>query len=131
MTPYSIGFTLQLSGCVMTREFVLLPQFERLWKHLGLDDDDLRPLEEFLCLYPDRGSVVTGTGGLRKLRWGLENSGKRGGVRILYVDFPVYEKLYLLGAYKKAVKVDLSKTETAVIRDLILELKNELERNRR
>lgn len=122
---------MQLSGCVMTREFVLLPQFERLWKHLGLDDDDLQPLEEFLCLYPDRGSVVTGTGGLRKLRWGLENSGKRGGVRILYVDFPVYEKLYLLGAYKKAVKVDLSKTETAVIRDLILELKNELERNRR
>jgi hypothetical protein len=115
----------------MTREFVLIPQFERLWKSLGLGDDDLRPLEEFLCLYPDHGKVVTGTGGLRKLRWGLGGSGKRSGIRILYVDFPAYEKLYLLGAYKKTVKVDLSKNEAAEIRKLIAKLKNELERKQR
>jgi hypothetical protein len=115
----------------MTREFVLLPQFERLWKNLDLGDDDLRPLEEFLCLYPDHGNVVTGTGGLRKLGWRLGGSGKRGGIRILYVDFPAYEKLYLLGAYKKTVKVDLTKKEAAEIRKLIIELKNELERKQR
>ena len=115
----------------MTREFVLLPQFERLWKNLDLGDDDLRPMEEFLCLYPDYGNVVTGTGGLRKLRWSFGSSGKRGGIRILYVDFPGYEKLYLLGAYKKTAKVDLSKKEAAEIRKLIVELKNELEKKRR
>ena len=113
----------------MTREFVILPQFERLWKNLGLGDDDMRPLEEFLCLHPDQGNVVVGTGGLRKLRWGLGSSGKRGGIRILYADFPAYEKLYLLAVYKKTVKVDLSKNEAVEIRKLIGELKKELKRN--
>lgn len=75
--------------------------------------------------------VVVGTGGLRKLRWGLGSRGKRGGLRILYVDFPAYEKLYLLAVYKKAVKMDLSKNETTEIRKLIGELKKELERKRR
>ncbi len=115
----------------MTREFVILPRFEKLWKNLGLDDEDLRRLEEYLCLYPDRGSVVVETGGLRKLRWGLANSGKRGGIRILYVDFPVYEKLYFLGVYKKTVKVDLSKSETKEIRKLIARLESELEKKQR
>ena len=40
----------------MTREFVILPQFERLWKNLRFGEDDMRPLEEFLCLHPDHGN---------------------------------------------------------------------------
>ena len=70
----------------MTREFIILPQFDRLWKGLQLDDEDLRAVEEYLCLQPDYGNVIKGTGGLRKLRWGLKSSGKRGGIRILYVQ---------------------------------------------
>ena len=112
----------------MTREFVVLPQFDRLWKGLGLDDKDLRPLEEFLCLQPDYGNIIRGAGGLRKLRWGLKSKGKRGGLRILYVDFPSYERTYLIGAYKKTVKLDLTKRETEEVRKLILELKNELKK---
>lgn len=110
----------------MTREFIILPQFDRLWKGLQLGDEDLRALEEYLCLQPDYGNVIKGTGGLRKLRWGLKNSGKRGGIRILYVDFPSYEKTYLIGVYKKSVKLDLKKSETEEVRKLIVELRNEL-----
>ena len=110
----------------MTREFIQLSRFAQQWKNLGRDDEDLRELEESLCLRPDRGDVVIGTGGLRKMRLGMSGSGKRGGMRILYVDFPTYEKLYLLGAYKKAAKVDLSKKEAAEIRKLISTLKGEL-----
>ena len=110
----------------MTREFVQLSQFTRQWKGLGCDDDDLRELEEFLCLRPDHGDVVIGTGGLRKVRWRFGSGGKRGGMRVLYVDFPAFEKLYLLGAYTKSVRVDLSKKEAAEVRKLIVALKGEL-----
>ena len=112
----------------MTREFVVLTQFDRLWKGLGLDDEDLRPLEEFLCLQPDYGNIIKGAGGLRKLRWGLKSKGKRGGLRILYVDFPGYKRTYLIGAYKKTVKLDLMQRETEEVRKLIIELKNELKK---
>ena len=106
MTPYSIGCNLQLHGESMTREFVQLSQFIRQWKNLGCNDDDLRELEEFLCLRPDHGNVVIGTGGLRKIRWKFGTGGKRGGMRVLYVDFPEFEKLYLLGVFTKTIRVD-------------------------
>jgi len=42
----------------VTREFIILPQFYRLWKGLQLDDEDLRAVEEYLCLQPDYGNVI-------------------------------------------------------------------------
>ena len=110
----------------MTREFVQLSQFIRQWKNLGCDDDDLRELEEYLCLRPDHGNVVIGTGGLRKIRWKFGSGGKRGGMRVLYVDFPELEILYLL--YAKTERVDLSKKEATEVRKMIIALKDELRR---
>ena len=91
-------------------------------------DEDLRAVEEFLCLHPDYGNIIKGTGGLRKLRWGLKGSGKRGGMRILYVDFPSYERTYFIGVYKKNVKLDLTQSETDKVRKLVVELRNELKK---
>ena len=75
---------------------------------------------------PDHGDVVIGTGGLRNIRWKYGSSGKRGGLRLLYVDFPEFEKLYLLGVYTKMIRVDLSKKEAAEVRKMIIALKGEL-----
>ena len=41
---------------------------------------------------------MQGTGGLRKVRFALENRGKSGSVRVVYVDFVVYETIYLITA---------------------------------
>jgi hypothetical protein len=40
-----------------------------------------------LCLIdrPDAGDVITGSGGVRKLRWAAKGKGKRGGARIIYL----------------------------------------------
>lgn len=38
----------------------------------------------FIALNPDAGAVVAGSGGCRKVRWGLEGKGKRGAVRVIY-----------------------------------------------
>ena len=42
----------------MTREFVMLPEFEKQWKHLGLTDDDLRNLQPELLIDPQTGDVI-------------------------------------------------------------------------
>ena len=52
----------------MTREFVMMPEFDRQWKNMGLDDDELRQLQETLLQNPKAGDVIRGTKGLRKIR---------------------------------------------------------------
>ncbi len=112
----------------MTREFIVLPEFEKCWQQCGLNDKDLRELELYLCFNPSSGDVIPGTGGLRKLRWSFEGKGKRGGLRTLYVDFAYYEKIYLISAFPKNVKTDLNQNEKKQIKILIKALEDELRR---
>lgn len=109
----------------MTREFILLPEFEKQWADLGLTDEHLKAFQEFLCVQPDYGDMIEGTGGLRKIRWRLSGTGKSGGVRVLYVDFAAYEKTYLVTVFKKSQKVSLSQKEKHRIKRTITDLKRE------
>ncbi|KUO73236.1 MAG: addiction module toxin RelE [Clostridia bacterium BRH_c25] len=109
----------------MTREFIITHEFDKRWAQLGLNDDDLFELENFLCEHPEAGPVVQGTGGLRKLRWYSKNRGKSGGLRVVYVDFAFYEKIYLISAYPKSIKDDLSNEECNEIKKLIKSLEQE------
>ena len=52
----------------MTREFVMMPEFDCQWQNLGLDDNELRQLQETLLKNPKAGKVIRGTKGLRKIR---------------------------------------------------------------
>ena len=45
----------------MTREFVMMPEFDRQWQKLGLDDTELRQLQEILLENPKAGNVIRGT----------------------------------------------------------------------
>ena len=110
----------------MNREFIILPEFEKRWEKLGLTDNDLIVLEEYLCINPNIGKIIKGTGGLRKLRWSLPGKGKSGGLRIIYVDFVLYEKLYLISVYDKKHKVNLSDNEKKKVKELIKQLLSEL-----
>lgn len=115
----------------MLREFVRLPEFEKCWEDAGLTEDDMLELEKTLCLNPDSGDMVEGTGGLRKLRWALPNTGKRGGIRVVYVDFVYYEKIYLISAYKKSGKDNLTDAEKNDIKKVIKLLADTLGRKGR
>ena len=112
----------------MTRVFVELPSFRNAWRSLGLTDRDLRRLQEELLAGPQRGNVIQGTGGVRKMRFALENRGKSGSVRVIYVDFVIYEKLYLLTAYPKSEKDNLTKAERNELKKLVEILEAELDR---
>lgn len=103
----------------MTREFVELPIFVDKWKKLGLNDRDLKRLQELLLADPKVGAVIQGTGGVRKMRFAFEHRGKSGSVRVIYVDFEVHEKIYLLTAYTKNEKDNLSQSERNELKELM------------
>ena len=99
--------------------------FERDWKAMGLDDDDLRELEDILLENPQIGDVIEGLGGARKVRVKLCGSGKSGGGRVVYVDVLKREKLYMLLACPKNVQVDLSPEQRKTVRKIVRALKEE------
>lgn len=114
----------------MTREFVLMPEFERQWKSMGLDDRDLKLLQERLLLNPQEGPVMRGTGGLRKIRLAFDGRGKSGSGCAVYVDFVVFETIYLITAYPKNEKDNLSAAERAEVKKLIARLEQLLRAKR-
>lgn len=48
-----------------------------------LSDDEYAALQWSLASDPSAGDLVKGTGGVRKIRWGVAGRGKRGGVRVI------------------------------------------------
>lgn len=114
----------------MTRTFVMLPEFDKCWKQMNLNDDDLKRLQSELLLNSQNNPVMQGTGGLRKIRFAFENSGKSGSARVVYVDFVVFETIYLISAYPKNEKDNLSKAERNAIKVMIEKLEEQLKANK-
>jgi len=110
----------------MTREFVMMPEFDRQWQKMGLGDNELRQLQETLLENPKAGDVIRGTKGLRKIRIAFEGHGKSGSGRVAYVDFAFYETIYLITAYPKKEKDNLSKAERNAIAKIIVRLEQGL-----
>jgi hypothetical protein len=106
----------------MTREFVMMPEFDRQWQKLGLGDNELRLLQETLLENPKAGKVIRGTKGLRKIRIAFEGQGKSGSGRVAYVDFAIHDVIYLITAYPKSEKDNLSKVEQNEIAKMIVRL---------
>lgn len=50
----------------------------------------------------DAGDVITHTGGMRKVRWSRQGTGKRGGARVIYYSKNDRGELVLLLIYTKA-----------------------------
>ena len=109
----------------MTREFIHTKEFDERWKSLSLTDDDLSELQSYLCANSDVGDVMQGTGGIRKVRWALPGKGKSGGVRVVYLDIVVAEKIYLLSLFAKNEKANLSKEECNDLKNLVALIKQE------
>jgi hypothetical protein len=92
---------------------------------MGLSENDLKKLEEILLENPQLGDVIEGTGGARKMRIQIENRGKSGGGRVIYVDVFEKEKLYFLLAYPKNVQDNLTPDQKKQVRKLVEAIKKE------
>lgn len=86
--------------------FIETKLFSRL---LGdyLTDDQYSQLQSALVEAPDRGALVPGSGGVRKLRWSQPGRGKRGGVRVIYYAKTHEGVIWMLTIYAKNEKQDI------------------------
>jgi hypothetical protein len=72
-------------------------------------------------LRPEQGPVIAGSGGLRKVRWSLPGSGKRGGLRVIYYWAPAERAFYMVYAYTKAEQGDLTPAQTRALARVVRE----------
>jgi len=109
----------------MKRIFKEVPSFTKKWHELGLTDDDLVTLECVLLKNPKAGNAIQGTAGIRKIRIPMDNLGKRGGGRVIYIDIEIKECIYLLNVYAKTEKIDLTEKEKNLLKKLVNVLREE------
>ena len=114
----------------LIRTFIEIPLFSRRWTEIGLDEEDLLALQIMLLKDPESGPVMEGTGGIRKVRFPLKNRGKSGSVRVCYADFEEFEVTYLITAFTKAERENLTQEEKNVLKKLVKSLKDEVAKNR-
>lgn len=83
-----------------------------------LPDDVYAQFQVHLALRPTAAPKIQGTGGLRKVRWHAVDTGKSGGVRVIYFYAPAVSQIRLLLIYSKGVKDDLTDAEKKVLRKI-------------
>lgn len=83
-----------------------------------LSAEDHRQLQLHLLVQPNRGDMIKGAGGLRKLRWAGSGRGKRGGIRIIYYLWHG-DTAFLLFAYPKNQQEDLTPAQAKLLHQLI------------
>ncbi|MDR0915907.1 MAG: type II toxin-antitoxin system RelE/ParE family toxin [Oscillospiraceae bacterium] len=110
----------------MNREFVMTSEFDKQWGVLGFVDSDLYRLQREILENPKVGAVIRGAGRLRKMRFAPEGHGKSGGSRVLYVDFVVQETVYLITAYAKSKKENLTNEQRNSLKVLVDALEKSL-----
>lgn len=68
-----------------------------------LSDDEYAALQQSRIVNSEAGDVIPGSGGVRKLRWGVAGRGKRGGLRVIYFLRLRNEEIWMLTLYAKNV----------------------------
>jgi mRNA-degrading endonuclease RelE of RelBE toxin-antitoxin system len=84
-----------------------------------LSQSEREELVAFVGANPEAGEIIPETGGVRKIRWALAGRGKRGGARVIYYWHNERLPLFLLAAYGKNEKANLSKAERNSMKRLV------------
>ena len=100
--------------------FIETPVFTKRIKSL-LSDDEYRILQNYLILRPSTGKVIPQSGGLRKIRWNIKGSGKRGGLRIIYYWETKSDVIFFLLIYKKNEQENLTSSQLKILRKIMKE----------
>ena len=83
------------------------------WIKDRMPDTTLADLQQELMQNPDAGDLMPGCGGLRKIRVPdpKRGKGKRGGIRVIYLYLPRVKRFFLIAAFDKNEKEDLTPDE--------------------
>jgi mRNA-degrading endonuclease RelE of RelBE toxin-antitoxin system len=84
-------------------------------------DEEYRELQKVLVNRPDAGSLIVGSGGLRKIRWAKQGRGKRGGVRVIYYWAVSSAQILMLFMYPKGERDDLTPIQIKMLKQIVEE----------
>ena len=112
---------------VRAMEIFTTRTYERAIKKL-ISATARREIETAIMADPTAAPVIPGTGGIRKLRWSTSGRGKRGGVRTIYFHHAGPRAIYLLTAYAKADRDDLTPDDKKAWSKLVARIKKEEKR---
>jgi hypothetical protein len=84
-----------------------------------LNDEEYRTFQNILVERPDSGDIIQGSGGIRKIRWAASGRGKRGGARVIYYWATQHDQIFMLYAYAKNERDDLTKDQLSVLRTVV------------
>lgn len=98
--------------------FVETPLFTKQIMALATDEE-YRALQEVLVANPAAGDLIPRGGGIRKVRMARPGRGKRGGARVIYYWRQDQGTIFMLVAYAKSLKTNLSAAEISTLRELV------------
>nr|WP_255758755.1 toxin [Neisseria lisongii] len=103
-----------------------MPAFIR-YRNDYFDDESYRAFQNELLRNPEKGDVIQGTGGLRKVRIAdaKRNKGKRGGARVVYYWYVCRSQFLLFTVYGKDMQEDLSADERKLLAAMLKTLKEQ------
>ena len=84
-----------------------------------MDDESYLALQLALVLRPQQGSVIPGSGGVRKIRWPGRSHGKRGGLRVIYYWALDADVIYMLYVYSKNEQGDLTRAQISALATVV------------
>lgn len=82
-------------------------------------EDERAAFASYIATNSDAGVVVSGSGGLRKVRWSRPGSGKSGRVRVIYFNKLANGEVWLLLIYAKNVSDNIPAHVLRAIREEI------------
>ena len=85
----------------------------------------------YIAEHYEAGDLIRGTGGLRKIRWTRPGIGKRGGIRVIYYYYDQEAPVFLISAFAKYEKENLTAEDRKYLSALTENLKNEIKTKRR
>src|SRR3569832_820589 len=97
------------------------------WVAEFLPDDAYAALQQELMAQPDKGDVMPGCGGLRKVRTTdpKRGKGKRSGARVIYLYVPEARWVFMLDIFGNDEKDDLSSLQKRSLSQLVDELQRQ------
>ncbi len=101
-------------------------QIAQLLRSYSLASSDYDTFKRNLAENPEKAPVLSGTGGVRKIRLKSTSKGKSGGFRVCYFYYLAAEVIYLLFIFQKNEQENLSNAEKKELKALTDRLKGEL-----
>jgi len=86
-----------------------------------MPEEDYRNLQNELILYPEKGKIIRGSGGLRKIRWSIPGRGKSGGVRVIYYLVTERKTILMLFIFGKNEQANLTQKQLNILKFLVKE----------